>query len=135
MLSSALLPGLGQVYNGRRLKVGILVGFMSFYAGNMVINWRQHKYHEATRDLLEEGSDAWEREDILSQYHEERAIDFLWWSGATWLIGILDAWIDAHLYDVRAYKPDTPAAEPPDAARLRFRSDATGRYVMLTIDF
>ena len=27
MLCHTLLPGLGQVYNGRRLKVGLMVGF------------------------------------------------------------------------------------------------------------
>jgi hypothetical protein len=39
MLCSALLPGLGQTYNGRRLKVGVMVGVASYYMGNMVLNW------------------------------------------------------------------------------------------------
>jgi hypothetical protein len=137
MLSSALLPGLGQVYNGRRLKVGILVGFMSFYTGNVIINWQKHKFHEAQRDLLTPGTSAWENQNSLSLFHEERAIDFMWWAGATWLIGILDAWIDAHLYDVRAYTPEPSGPkEPPSSASVGLRTDGTGsRYLMLSIGF
>jgi len=137
MLSSALLPGLGQVYNGRRLKVGVLVGFMSFYTGNVIINWQKHKYHEAQRDLLPEGTSAWNQQDLLSSFHEERAIDFMWWAGATWLIGILDAWIDAHLYDVRAYTPEsTDTGEPATGASVGLRTDGKGsRYLMLSIGF
>lgn len=136
MLSSAVLPGLGQVYNGRRIKVAVMVGFMSFYTGNMIVNWRQHKLHEAQRDLLEEGTSAWELEDELSRFFEDRAIDFVWWAGGTWLIGVLDAWIDAHLYDIRAYTPESPEPDDGTSARLGIGADGRGaRYVVLTIGF
>ena len=137
MLSSAILPGLGQVYNGRRIKVAVMVGFMSFYTGNIILNWRQHKLHEAQRDLHEEGTSAWEHEDGLSEFFEERAIDFVWWAGGTWLIGVLDAWIDAHLYDIRAYSPESQEpVEGAAGARLGIGADGDGaRYVTLTIGF
>ena len=38
MLCSTLLPGLGQTYNGRRLKVGLMVGFASYYYFNGWLN-------------------------------------------------------------------------------------------------
>jgi hypothetical protein len=137
MLSSAVLPGLGQVYNGRRLKVGVLAGFMTFYTGNIIINWQKHKFHEAQRDLLPQGTSAWKQQDALSLFHEERATDFMWWAGATWLIGILDAWIDAHLYDVRAYSPESPdPGQAPTGASIGLRTDGMGsRYLMLSIGF
>ena len=137
MLSSAVLPGLGQVYNGRRLKVVVMVGFMSFYAGNVIINWRAHKKFEALSDLEVEGTDAWDLDNRLSEFHEETAIDYLWWSCATWLIGVLDAWIDAHLYDIRAYSPETKgSAEPQSGAQVGLRADRDGsRYLILTVGF
>jgi len=139
LLSSMILPGLGQVYNGRRLKVVVMVGIMSFYTGNVVINWRAHKQYEAQRELLPEGSDGWDLYDRLSLFHEETAIDFMWWAGATWLIGILDAWIDAHLFDIRAYSPETKGkgkAAPKSSSQLGLRAERDGkRYLTLTVDF
>jgi len=109
MLCSALLPGLGQTYNGRRLKVGVMVGFASFYMGNMVLNYHRYEASVARRDKLEPGSSEFIFENGLAEFYKEEARTYLWWSGAVWLIGILDSWIDAHLYDVRTYTP--PAVE------------------------
>jgi len=141
MLSNALLPGLGQTYNGRRLKVAVMVGFFSFYGGNMVLSWQRHEYYEALRDMSPPGSSSFELNDRLSLFYEEQAIDFFWWTGAVWLIGILDSWIDAHLYDVRAYTPDTPDAPEPgreDGNGVHFGLRARGdgeKYLTLTVGF
>jgi hypothetical protein len=140
MLCNALLPGLGQTYNGRRLKVAVMVGFFSFYGGNMVLAWQRHQYYEALRDLSPPGSSAFALNDQLSLFYQEQAKDFLWWTSAVWLLGIIDAWVDAHLYDVRAYTPDAPAAPKPgrvDTPGMRVGVDARGRdkYVVFTIGF
>jgi len=136
LFSSALLPGLGQVYNGRRLKVAIMVGVMSFYAGSAIQDWRHHKYYRARARRLPEFSNAQRNADAFADSYEKSAIDFLWWSGGTWLLGMIDAWIDAHLYDVRGYTPvvpDVPAAG--DTPRLRIGSSSSHgtRYVIFGI--
>jgi len=132
MLCSAVLPGLGQTYNGRRLKVGVMVGFASFYAGNMILSWQAHERALATRDLLEPNTTAWNYQNRLADYNEEKAKDFLWWSGAVWLIGILDAWADAHTYDVRAYEPHTPEH---GGASIDAGADGGGVFFEMRIDF
>jgi Family of unknown function (DUF5683) len=109
MLCSALLPGLGQTYNGRRLKVGLMVGFTTFYFGSTWINWKRYEASIARRDTLEPGTAAFSYENQRAEFWKEEARTYMWWSGAVWLIGILDSWIDAHLYDVREY---TPPARP-----------------------
>ncbi len=109
MLCSALLPGLGQTYNGRRLKVGLMVGFTSYYFGNGWLEWKRHEASIAARDASPPGSSTFLRENDNAEIHKENARRFLWWAGAVWIIGILDSWIDAHLYDVREY---TPPARP-----------------------
>src|SRR5262249_27199414 len=117
MLCHTLLPGLGQVYNGRRLKVGLMVGFASYYYGNAWLNYKQWHLAEARRDLHEPGTTPYRTQDELAKYYEEQARTFLWWSGAVWLIGLLDSWIDAHLYDVRTYTPPkAPDTETPHAS-------------------
>ncbi len=108
MLCSMVLPGLGQTYNGRRLKVGVMVGFASYYMGTMVLNW--HAYQEAAlkRDLAPEGSTEHRVQGEYASFYKEEARTYLWWSGAVWLLGLIDSWIDAHLYDVREYTPPPP---------------------------
>ncbi len=109
MLCSALLPGLGQTYNGRRLKVAVMVGFTSFYFGGA---WNNYKRYEASiqrRDTFDPGTSAYANENERAEFWKEEARTYLWWSGAVWIIGLLDSWIDAHLYDVREYTP--PARE------------------------
>jgi hypothetical protein len=108
MLCSALLPGLGQTYNGRRLKVGLMVGFATFYAGNSWLNWKRYEAAIVARDAAEPGSSDFRIQNQLADFYKEDARTHLWWFGATWVIGILDSWIDAHLYDVRGYTPPPP---------------------------
>ncbi len=105
MLCHTLLPGLGQTYNGRRLKVGLMVGFASYYYGNVWLNYKQWHAAEARRDTYEPGTRQYEHQDDLADFYQEEARTYLWWSGAVWLLGLIDSWIDAHLYDVRSYTP------------------------------
>jgi hypothetical protein len=128
MICSALLPGLGQTYNGRRLKVGVMVGFASYYMGNM---WLNHKRYEATlvrRDAEVPGSGEFAYENRLADFYKEEARTYLWWSGAVWLLGLIDSWIDAHLYDVRSYTPPSP----PESATPRAVNERTS---YLTVGF
>ena len=129
MLCSALLPGLGQTYNGRRLKVGVMVGFASFYSFNGLLNWKRYEAAIVARDASEPGSSGYRTQDQLADFYKEEARTHLWWFGATWVLGILDSWIDAHLYDVREYTP--PAR--PQALGLP-ESGAPVSYVTLEFD-
>ncbi len=113
MLCSALLPGLGQTYNGRRIKVGLMVGFSYYYFSRTWLNWKNYEASLVRRDAAVPGSSEFNFENENAEFFKEEARTFLWWSGAVWLIGILDSWIDAHLYDVRAYTP--PARQETSA--------------------
>ncbi len=111
MLCSALFPGLGQTYNGRRLKVGVMLGFASYYMGNMILNWKYYQASVVERDGFVPGSVDYRNADAYASFYKENARTYLWWSGAVWMLGLIDSWIDAHLYDVREYTPPPP----PDA--------------------
>jgi hypothetical protein len=105
MFSSMLLPGLGQVYNGRRIKTLLMVGVSGFYMSKI---WLEHKHaqrRKKLRDSYSVDTVEWRNENLWYDFHKEQTKDYAWWSGAVWIIGVLDAWIDAHLYDVRAYRP------------------------------
>jgi len=105
MVSSMVLPGLGQLYNGRRIKTIIAVGAFSYYLGTAWFEQKEAQKSLKARDALDPGSFEWREEDAWYQFHKETSRDYLWWSGAVWIITVLDAFVDAHLYDVRAVKP------------------------------
>ncbi len=129
MLCSALLPGLGQTYNGRRLKVGLMVGFSYYYFSRTWLNWKNYEASLVRRDAAAPGSITFLRENDNAEFYKEEARTFMWWSGAVWLIGILDSWIDAHIYDVREYTPP----ERPEVSGLT-PTIAPARYVTIGFD-
>jgi len=106
VLSSMVFPGLGQAYNGRKWKSVIFAGLFTFYAGTAWIEHKTSQDYLNLRDNFPTGSLPWDHADQFYQFHRENAKDFMWWAGAVWFFGLLDAFIDAHLYDVRAVDPE-----------------------------
>lgn len=134
MLSSALCPGLGQLYNGRRIKVGLAAGFFWTYFAGAWLNWRRAQALTAEKEKYPEGTSTREI-DAYIEFHKETSRDFVWWTGMIWAISILDAWIDAHLYDVRAYTPPA-AAETSGTPQLAPQSAARATpYLVFTFEF
>lgn len=99
LLRSLALPGWGQFYNGQIIKAfivlagqGTLVGFAIYY---------HNKQADAGKRAIEFSG---QRDFYLAQedfYRDRRNLMF-WLMGATKLLSMLDAYIDAHLYDFDA---------------------------------
>lgn len=132
LYSSAILPGLGQVYNGRRIKVAVMVGVASGYIAQIWLNTKAAQRARAKRDRLTPGTSAYNLQNRLSNFYEDEARTWGWWTGAVWIIGMLDAWTDAHLYDIRAY---TPPADESAAAGAVSVPGARASYLTLSVDF
>ena len=122
VLSSMVLPGLGQAYNGRKWKAAIAFGLFTFYVSNAAIQSKKSEDFLRARDSVPEGSPPWNAADQFYHFHKDSAIDNLWWAGAVWFISMLDAFVDAHLYDVRAVDPDV------------FETTGGQKYVGLSVD-
>ena len=84
MLRSALVPGWGQLYNDQKLKA-LLVA-----AGEMALIGNAIYYNQLA---------------VKSQTENERGFyqdlrgQFLWWLLGLHLLSVLDAYVDAHLWD------------------------------------
>lgn len=92
-LRSAVLPGWGQLYNRRPLK-----GVIMFAVESGLLAWLlvEHFEAEEARDMYyRTGDPFYERE---YDRHSQRRLDLIWYTSGAWLYGILDAYVDAHLY-------------------------------------
>jgi len=86
LLRSAVLPGWGQFYNDRPVK-GIVLGSLELGLLGWLI--AEHLASEEARR---------ENDDPAYQLHSQRRLDLIWYTSATWLFGMLDAYVDAYLY-------------------------------------
>jgi hypothetical protein len=121
MFSNMALPGLGQLYNGRRIKVAIMVGMNTFYLSKAWIYYKRSVIRKNTRDEYPRNTSTWFYHNNWYVFYKDSARDYLWWWGAVWVIGALDAYIDAHLFDLRAYVPESGTGQ--------------AKYLTLTMSF
>ena len=101
MLCALLVPGLGQMYNEKPLKAAIAAGAETYYLSQILLNLRYSAREKKLRGQFPVGSSQWEFHDFFVQEYRERSIDNTWWSGGIMLITIIDAYVDAHLFDMR----------------------------------
>lgn len=93
LLRSAALPGWGQFYNDRPVK-GILLGTLEL--GLLAFLITEHASAEAARDDYYESGDP--ADEASYEKHRDRRLDLIWYTSAAWLYGMLDAYVDAHLF-------------------------------------
>lgn len=80
----SLIPGGGQVYNHQYLKGLIFSGAFVYYS---------QRYQKAAKAYDESG---------LASDHRTRN-DQAWMMGLTWALGLIDAYVDAQLYNFDRY--------------------------------
>ncbi len=110
MACAVLIPGLGQMYNGKPIKAGIAIGLESYYLSQIAMNRRLMAREKIVRDAYPQGSRLWKDRDRYVKEYWERSIDWIWWSGAVFLGIVIDAYVDAKLDDMR-FKVEARASE------------------------
>jgi hypothetical protein len=93
MLLTTIVPGGGQFYTERYAKGVIIGGVQSYliYRGiqtQLRLNETEEKLNNPTPKLLQD------KEDLLSTRRK-----IAWWMMLVWTVGILDAYVDAQLYN------------------------------------
>ncbi|MDD4858192.1 MAG: DUF5683 domain-containing protein [Candidatus Krumholzibacteria bacterium] len=110
MLCALLVPGLGQMYNEKPVKAAVAVGLESFYLGHVFINRRLWDREKDVRDIYDVSSREWLYHDRWVKEYWERSVDWIWWSSAVIFAIVIDAYVDAHLDDMR-FKVEPRAME------------------------
>lgn len=108
---SAILPGWGQVYTESYWKVPVIWGAAAWLIYNWVWNNNQYKtYLNLFNQSLDPNSQNAQNYLNDSQfYHDQRDL-FAIYMGLTYLLNLVDAYIDAQLFDFSVSKdPETRA--------------------------
>jgi TM2 domain-containing membrane protein YozV len=98
---SAVLPGAGQFYNQSYWKVPIILGFVGYLGYEYYNNDKKYRdyrnqYAASQNDTIPEG------DPVLKYYREfyfNQRNDFVWYFMIVYVINLIDAYIDAHLFD------------------------------------
>ncbi|HRH55238.1 MAG TPA: DUF5683 domain-containing protein, partial [Chitinophagales bacterium] len=109
-LYSAIIPGLGQAYNGKYWKIPIVYGAIGT-AGYFIYYWYDfydelrtaYKYRtdddpltvDVIYDYIADDAYLYDRVSLAKQYTDLMVV----LTAATYVLNIVDAVVDAHLYD------------------------------------
>jgi hypothetical protein len=117
MLYSLVIPGGGQFYNQKYLKAGI-----DFAAESILIGYTLH-YHIKMNDAYDKYKQNPEMPnyyDEYSRYYEKRQSIF-WWFGAVKFMSVVDAFVDAKIYNYEEKKRKIELRFGGDKVSLNYR--------------
>jgi len=96
LIRSAVLPGWGQYYNESYWKIPIVWGIIGWCAYNYVVNNNNYSDY---RDLYIKSDFNIESYRRLRDYYRDQRDLFVIYFGITYLANLLDAYVDANLFD------------------------------------
>ena len=103
MLRSAVLPGWGQMYNGKPLKAAVVVageGFLVYKALDELS--KENDAVERLGQFPVDGSPEHEQAEDDREKHYNLKVNYIWWAVAVHLLQMADAYVDAQLRDFSA---------------------------------
>ncbi|PKL87500.1 MAG: hypothetical protein CVV23_14990 [Ignavibacteriae bacterium HGW-Ignavibacteriae-2] len=117
VLRSAVIPGWGQYYNDAYWKIPIVWGFITYF-GSVWSN--QHNlYWEFKEKILTDPANAAQYRRNRNFYRNQRD-QFAVYLGLTYLLNLVDAYVDAHLFDFNV-SADFMTNQPQINIRLQLK--------------
>lgn len=87
-LSALVFPGGGQLYNGKKMKAGLIMSIEVY----SILNWFTNS------DLYTNYDEQNDSKYPLPKYrYLEKRNKYVWWIGFIYIYGLIDAVVDAHL--------------------------------------
>jgi len=101
VLFSLALPGAGQFYNESYWKIPVILGLSSYFGYEY---FRNNKLYRENRDLYRasqtpENPAGNLNYKALREFYRNQRDDFLWYSIIVYVLNLVDAYVDAHLFD------------------------------------
>lgn len=122
MLASLVVPGAGQIYNGSYWKTPLIWGlgyyFVSIYRQQNTLYQQYRNEYSASIDSAHVTGTS-KLKDNRDFYHGQRDT-FGWYIAITYLINVLDAYVDASLYSFEVSPNLQPSNDLRATLRVRF---------------
>jgi len=101
VLLSAVLPGAGQFYNESYWKVPIIGGLVGYFGYEYFRNNNLYKDYrdDYTVSQTEINPDGDITLKTLREFYRDQRDDFVWYFLIVYVINMVDAYVDAHLFD------------------------------------
>ncbi len=97
LLRSFVMPGWGQFYNNEPGK-GLIYGAIELGLLGMI--FYENDKSEYAREMYQAtGLISWQNS---YDFHSSLRRDFVWYTAGAWLVGMLDAYVDAYLFSFDA---------------------------------
>ncbi len=94
LLFSAVFPGTGQIYNQSYWKAPVVWGCAGWFTYNYIQNNKEYKKN---RDAFIQTASPLDKR-LREFYHDQRDL-FAVYLGITYVLNLVDAYVDAHLFD------------------------------------
>lgn len=120
LVASAAYPGLGQLMNGAEPKAVLLGGAEAFLVARLVLEDRRTRHSLRLYNQTGRGTYF----DDYSEHFDNRQT-LLWWVVVAALLGIADAYVDAHLDNFDVAVPAALEAAEATVSEARSRDALT----------
>lgn len=112
VLRSAIVPGLGQFYNESYWKIPVIWGFIGYFAYVWIDNNDSYKeYGDLYQESLQLSELGNSRYKDLRDFYKDQRDEFAIYIGLTYFLQLVDAYVDAHLFDF-SVTPDPVTRAP-----------------------
>ena len=113
VLRSAIVPGLGQIYNESYYKAPIIWAL----GGWLIYNWvnNNNLKNDYAELFIQTGNESYR---FLRTTYQDRRDEFAIYIGLVYLLNLVDAYVDAHLFDFSVDDLNSPGES---ALRLSLR--------------
>lgn len=115
VLRSAVLPGLGQYYNQSYWKIPVIWGVNAWFIYNYTYNNNKYKDYQA-QYIRVQNPDYKANRDFYRDQRDQFAI----YLGITYVLTLVDAYVDAQLFDFSVEEDPLPGTQVSFTARLHF---------------
>ncbi|KUO62270.1 hypothetical protein APF79_07080 [bacterium BRH_c32] len=100
VLQSAVLPGLGQIYNESYWKAPVFWSILGYFTYEWIDNNNKYKDYRTlftnSQNVSPEGNRGYLS---LREFYRDQRDQFAVYIGITYFLNLVDAYVDAHLFD------------------------------------
>lgn len=120
MLYSALFPGGGQLYNRAWVKAGLVMGVQGWLIGSAIYDNGKKKDFQRLAQNSSLPSEQFYYQSMQQEYRDRLNND-IWWIGITAALSMVDAYVDAHLYDFEEQEKQLRLRFSESGLRLQYK--------------